>query len=307
MLIVINERYNTFEKPGHLLPKIYNKYKNRTYMDFNVMSLNQPFHTNSQDAIALTRPPFKILAVDDEQSILELLALNLRREGYEVQTCNGGPEALERLDEYSPDVICIDYMMPEMDGQELARQIRSRKDLLYVPIVMLTAVNTQETVKLTSLDSGVDAFLTKPVTREELKVTIRTMLRIKAAQDKMLEALNKVAEAQDELLHYERKQGQYEAMQATIAACTHELAWPLNTAEIIVTKLEKLMDIADTGAHDIKKITSAGRTYLQEMKNSMAQAQNSMHRLTEANQFTTKEVMEDNVILDLDQASHKEV
>jgi DNA-binding response OmpR family regulator len=155
---------------------------------------------------------------------------------------------------------------------------------------------------LTSLDSGVDAFLTKPVSREELRVNIRTMLRIKTAQDIMLEALERVSAAQEELLNYERQQGQYEAMQASIATCSHELAWPLSTVDITAAKMEKLLNVAETGKYEINKITRAGRVYLKEIRDALNQAGSAMQRLSEASKFTTKEFMEDSFLLDLEQA-----
>jgi DNA-binding response OmpR family regulator len=220
----------------------------------------------------------RILLVDDDPASLESLAFVLRKDGYKVAAAHNGEEGLHLLDEFAPDVMCIDLMMPEMDGQELARRIRARRDMLYVPIVMLTAAGNIESIKIASLNSGVDAYLNKPVSKEELKVTIHSMLRIKAAQDKMLEALDRVAEVQDELLQYERERSIYETMQATIAAFTGELSQPLKVATMAVDKLQGLIE-QDTGtSHELK---TSKEIYLKIIRDALNKAQTAMQRLSE--------------------------
>lgn len=236
--------------------------------------------------------PTRVLIVDDNDDILELLAVYLSQEGYMVQTANSGQQALILLDEFQPDVMVSDFMMPEMDGQELARQIRARQDMLYLPIVMLTAVKGTEAVKLESLKSGVDAFLTKPVKREELKITIRTMLRMKAAQDNMLAALNRVAEVQEELLNLEHHKGQYEAMQATVDTCVYELSAPLNAANLAATKLGYLLDEAEISKIALNQLVGEARTYLKELRNALAEAKESLVKLDEAKEKTVRHLGE---------------
>jgi len=275
---------------------------NQSPAEMGVRSMLSSQLKKDYDAPAKSKRKSRILVVDDEMSLAEMLAITLRGEGHEVRVVYSAIDALNILDDFAPDVMCIDFMMPDMNGQELAQEIRQRHDLLYIPIIMLTAVNAQDIIKLTSLDSGVDAFLTKPVSREELRVNIRTMLRIKTAQDVMLEALDRVSSAQEELLNYERQQGQYEAMQASIATYSHELAWPLSTIDITAAKMEKLLNIAETGKYDITKITGAGRVYLKEIRDALNQAGIAMQRLSETSRYTTKELLEDSFMLDLEQA-----
>ena len=243
--------------------------------------------------------PARILVVDDDQDILDLLIFTLKQEGYKTQTALNGRDALRLVDEFSPDVMCIDYMMPEMNGQELARQIRARQDMLYVPIVMLTAVADQGAFKISSLESGVDAYISKPFARDELKSTIKTMLRIKMAQDNMLAALDRVAEVQDELLGYERQQGQYEAMHATIATYTHELNTPLTNASTAANGLESLLQVQTFSSFVVE-----AQTYLKQIKEAIDQANNTLRRLQEAEQFAVKEGTGHKVILDLDQVNN---
>jgi DNA-binding response OmpR family regulator len=230
--------------------------------------------------IRASEPP-RILLVDDDSATQESLAYVLRKEGYKVAVASNGEEGLHLLDEFSPDVLCIDYMMPGMDGQELARRIRDRHDLLYIPIVMLTAAGNIESIRLASLNSGVDAYLNKPISKEELKVTIVSMLRIKAAQDKMLEALDKVAEVQDELLLYEREKSQLEAIQGVIAAFTGELTQPLKVAMMAVDKLTGLVE-QDTEISFESKTSK--EIYLKIIKDALGKAQSALVRLSEEKQ-----------------------
>ncbi|NWJ47783.1 MAG: response regulator [Chloroflexi bacterium] len=230
--------------------------------------------------IRASEPP-RILLVDDDSATQESLAYVLRKEGYKVAVASNGEEGLHLLDEFSPDVLCIDYMMPGMDGQELARRIRDRHDLLYIPIVMLTAAGNIESIRLASLNSGVDAYLNKPISKEELKVTIVSMLRIKAAQDKMLEALDKVAEVQDELLLYEREKSQLEAIQGIIAAFTGELTQPLKVAMMAVDKLTGLVE-QDTEISFESKTSK--EIYLKIIKDALGKAQSALLRLSEEKQ-----------------------
>jgi two-component system alkaline phosphatase synthesis response regulator PhoP len=225
-----------------------------------------------RSALDLPKLAARILIVDDDPDILEVLTASMRMEGYQVQATTDSLEALHLLDEFSPDVMCIDYMMPKMDGQQLARQIRARRDMLYVPIVMLTAIG-QDDVKLASLDSGVDAFLVKPVKRNELRAVIRTMLRMKTAQDNMLAALERVAEVQDELLEVERQRSHYEASRDMIASYSRELASPLSAATEAASRLEQI--IQQTPA----EVRETGIAYLRELYRALTQAEQALHRM----------------------------
>lgn len=229
----------------------------------------------------------RILIVDDDPDILALLQISLQRAGYQIQTAERGAQALEMLDEFSPDVICVDYMMPEMNGQELAQHIRARRDLLYVPIVMLTAASTDSVNRLEMLESGVDAFLNKPSSREELQVTLRTMLRIKSGQDNMLAALERVAEVQDELMQYERQQqSQYDTLRSATTAFTHELSRPLEEAGIAAVKLGQLLEQPRIEAL-AEQMLNSQRAFLQEIKQSLTQADAVLQRLNETYEIAT--------------------
>jgi DNA-binding response OmpR family regulator len=115
----------------------------------------------------------KILLVDDEPTLLETLALNLRAAGYYVLTAVDGATALEQAREESPDLVVLDLMLPELDGLTVCRSLRQHSD---VPILILTA-RTGELDKIVGLESGADDYLTKPFSLGELQARIRALLR----------------------------------------------------------------------------------------------------------------------------------
>lgn len=115
----------------------------------------------------------KILLVDDEPTLLETLALNLRTSGYEVVTASDGAAALEMANSESPDLIVLDLMMPELDGLTVCRSLRQVSD---TPILVLTA-RTGELDKIIGLESGADDYMTKPFSLGELQARLRALLR----------------------------------------------------------------------------------------------------------------------------------
>ena len=115
----------------------------------------------------------RILVVDDEPSLLEMLAFNLRSSGYEVVTAGDGVSALEQAQAEAPDLIILDLMLPELDGLTVCRSLRQVSD---TPILVLTA-RTGELDKIVGLESGADDYMTKPFSLGELQARIRALLR----------------------------------------------------------------------------------------------------------------------------------
>lgn len=115
----------------------------------------------------------KILVVDDEQSIVEMIRGYLEREGFEVFAAFDGPTAVERVRELTPDVVVLDVMLPGLDGIEVCRQLRQFSDAY---VLMLTA-RTEEVDRIVGLTIGADDYLTKPFSPRELVARIRAMLR----------------------------------------------------------------------------------------------------------------------------------
>ncbi len=115
----------------------------------------------------------KILVVDDEKSIVNIISYNLKKEGYEVITANNGADGYKMFVEEKPDLILLDIMMPEMDGYEVCKKIREKSN---VPIIMLTA-RAEEVDKVIGLELGADDYVTKPFGNRELMARVKANLR----------------------------------------------------------------------------------------------------------------------------------
>lgn len=115
----------------------------------------------------------KILVVDDEKPIADILQFNLKKEGYEVHCAYDGNEALEKVEEIMPDLILLDIMLPQRDGMEVCREIRKKYEM---PIIMLTAKDS-EIDKVLGLELGADDYVTKPFSSRELIARVKANLR----------------------------------------------------------------------------------------------------------------------------------
>jgi len=123
----------------------------------------------------------KILVVDDEEDILELLSFNLSREGYQVFTAATGEEALNLSRSTNPDLIVLDLMLPGMDGLEVAKILKTDPALRHIPIVMLTAKGEEADI-VTGLELGADDYVTKPFSPRVLLARARAVLRRKTQE-----------------------------------------------------------------------------------------------------------------------------
>ena len=121
-------------------------------------------------------PAKKILIVDDEPDILEFLQYNLRKEGYEVVTANDGKIAIAVAEKEKPNLIILDIMMPELDGVETCRLLRTKKEFQDIPIAFLTA-RDEDFSQITALDVGGDDYITKPIKPRVLVSRINALLR----------------------------------------------------------------------------------------------------------------------------------
>ena len=115
----------------------------------------------------------KILVVDDEKPISDIIKFNLTKEGYDVYTAYDGEEAVEKVEEVVPDLIILDLMLPKMDGLEVCREVRKTHDM---PIIMVTAKDA-EIDKVLGLELGADDYVTKPFSNRELVARVKANLR----------------------------------------------------------------------------------------------------------------------------------
>ena len=121
----------------------------------------------------------KVLIVDDDQNICELLRLYIEKEGYDTRIANDGKAALEVFDEYNPDLIMLDIMLPALDGWQVCREIRKKSQC---PIIMLTA-KSEVFDKVLGLELGADDYVVKPFEAKEIVARIKAVLRRSGTND----------------------------------------------------------------------------------------------------------------------------
>lgn len=142
------------------------------------MSLEMPTHnrrrTKTPDRAEQLKP--LVLVVEDEASLATLLRYNLEAEGYRVMCAGDGEEALLVVRERVPDLVLLDWMLPNTSGIEICRQLRAFEPTRNIPIIMLTA-RSEESDRIRGLDTGADDYVTKPFSTSELLARVRAVLR----------------------------------------------------------------------------------------------------------------------------------
>jgi len=194
----------------------------------------------------------KILIVDDEEKNLRLMGAMLKHHGYVFETAVNGLEALEKMISFSPDLILLDIMMPEIDGYETCERIRSNPLFKRIPVVMVTALADRDS-RIKGLEAGASDFISKPVDRLELMLRTKNLLKVKEFEELLIDhndlldrevrkktaqlqdsyvdtihKLTKVAEFKDEdTASHIRRSGYY------ARALALKMGWPEDRAETI--------------------------------------------------------------------------
>ena len=130
----------------------------------------------------------RILLVEDERDLLELLKYNLDREGYAVSTAETGEDGLKLVRTQPPDLILLDLMLPSMDGLEVCRSLKARPDTASIPVIMLTAKGEESDI-VAGLELGADDYITKPFSPRILMARIKAVLRRAEAEGEERRAL----------------------------------------------------------------------------------------------------------------------
>lgn len=125
----------------------------------------------------------KILIVDDEPDILELLRYNIEKEGYFVDTCTNGVDAIAKIKNHKPDLVLLDAMMPYIDGIQTCKEIRKNREWDSIFIIFLTALSDEKN-ELQGLQAGADDYIAKPIKPKVLISRIQTVLRRKPITEK---------------------------------------------------------------------------------------------------------------------------
>ncbi len=121
-------------------------------------------------------PETKVLIVEDEDALSTILEYNLAKEKFEVAIATDGEEGLLKVEEFAPDIIILDWMLPKVSGIEVCRRIRSKPETRNIPIIMLTA-RSEEADRIRGLETGADDYLTKPFSTAELIARLKAILR----------------------------------------------------------------------------------------------------------------------------------
>ena len=165
---------------------------------------------------ALTRPdgsPLRVLVVDDEQNIAELISMALRYEGWETTQAHTGSKAVAAAKDFRPDAVVLDMMLPDFDGMEVLRRVRGFSP--DVPVVFLTARDSVED-RVAGLTAGGDDYVTKPFSLEELVARLRGLLRRAGARAAREESVLTVGDLTlDEDSHEVRRGGEEISLTAT--------------------------------------------------------------------------------------------
>jgi two-component system response regulator VicR len=180
--------------------------------------------------------PARILVVDDEPPIVEVLAYNLRRANYEVLVARDGEEALTQAQSGQPDLIILDLMLPRLDGLEVCRALRRERD---VPIIMLTARDS-EVDRVVGLELGADDYVVKPFSVRELMVRVKNVLR--RVQPPTLEESPRACRSGDLTVDPTRHEARWNGVLLDLTALEFELLQTLVLHAGQVLRREQLLE-----------------------------------------------------------------
>jgi len=131
-----------------------------------------------------------VLVVDDEINILELLKFNLAKDGYQVVCLTNGQDAVKFIEKDKPDLIILDIMLPHMDGYEVLRSLRAKRETIAIPVIMLSAKG-ELVDKVLGLELGADDYITKPFSPREMLARVKARLRRKEPSSKAQQEIKK--------------------------------------------------------------------------------------------------------------------
>jgi two-component system cell cycle sensor histidine kinase/response regulator CckA len=189
--------------------------------------------------------PARILIIDDNAHVRELLTVMLAPEGYELLTAASGKEALDLVAKQPPDLILLDVMMSDIDGYQVAARIKADRASENVPIVMVTALEDRE-AKLRGLGAGAEDFLSKPVDRAELCARVKNLLRLKAYGD-YIRSSNRTLEAEVQMRTADLRHERDRARQAANALRIEQerTRFALRAADVGIWDLDYMTGVLD--------------------------------------------------------------
>lgn len=190
----------------------------------------------------------RILIVDDSPDNIFLIQSILQEEGYAIETAENGEEALAKIDEFAPDLILLDVMMPVMDGYEVTRRVRNNAALPFMPILLITAYDQLSVAR--GLDTGADDFIRKPVEYDELMARVRSLLRLKHSVDER----DQIASQREDF----------------VSRLTHDLRTPMVAADRMLSLLSQgVMGDLSSDVQEAIEIMSRSNQNLLTMVNTL--------------------------------------
>ena len=207
----------------------------------------------------------RILVVDDEPDLLELVRFNLDQAGYRVDTAQSGREAMAMLRRSAPDLMVLDLMLPDLSGEEVCRQIRADVQLAHLPVIMLTA-KSEEVDRVVGFELGADDYVTKPFSPRELVLRIRAVLRRGSGAQPSAGPLERGALRLDA----ERHRCTVQDQEITLTAKEFQLLESLMRRPGRVMTREKLLD--EVWGSDIAVTTRTIDTHLKRLREKLGDA-----------------------------------
>jgi two-component system phosphate regulon response regulator PhoB len=207
----------------------------------------------------------RILAIDDEPDLLELVRVGLTQAGYVVETASTGNEALAALRRAPPDLILLDVMLPDLSGTELCSRIRADQRLAAVPIIMLTA-KSEEIDRVVGLEVGADDYVTKPFSPRELALRVRAVLRRRAPTGERVRVVEHGSLRVDPESHRASVSGR----EIVLTAKEFQLLLALMTRPGRVMTRERLLD--EVWGSDITVTSRTIDTHLKRLREKLGEA-----------------------------------
>jgi DNA-binding response OmpR family regulator len=183
--------------------------------------------------------PDTLFLVDDEQHIIDLAAMYLEQEGFQIASANDGAVALQRILSEAPALVVLDLMLPGLDGREVCKRVRAQSD---VPIIMLTA-RTDDVDKIVGLELGADDYLTKPFNPRELVARVKAILRRAVPRAAPAPAADAPLMMDNLSIYPERRVVEVEGREVALRMKEFDLLLTLAQNRGIVFSREKLLDV----------------------------------------------------------------